>query len=174
MVGSRVQPLWPGHLHVPHLQAESEIPAPLLPPGSPEPAPEHSSPMVWSLPVCVARWAVGGGHTHRRLAEPTEVYAQVRSDAIDGPRESDSSQKQGEEDHVRHGGRDPHNLGEHSIIRRHQPPAGRAASRSPWWVAFCREAHHPKHLQGAGSAKSLQRVLLLSILKLSQGLKWDR
>lgn len=56
--------------------------------------------------------AVSGGHTHRRLAEPMEVYAQVCSDAIDGPRESDSSQKQGKEDHIWHGGCDPHNLGE--------------------------------------------------------------
>lgn len=66
-------------------------------------------------------WAESGGRTHRGLAEPMEVHAQVRSDAVHGPRESDASQEQRKEDHVRHGSRDPHDLGRARVARPHQP-----------------------------------------------------
>lgn len=65
-VGSRVQPVWPGRLHAPQLQAASEIPAQLLPPGSP--GPEHSSPTAWSLPCA---WA-GGPRAEGVLTEDSQ------------------------------------------------------------------------------------------------------
>lgn len=55
--------------------------------------------------------ATCGRHTHGRLAEPVEVHAQVRFDAVHSAGQSDASQEQGEQHHVGHGGRDPHDLG---------------------------------------------------------------
>lgn len=72
--------------------------------------------------------AVSRGHTHRGLAEPVEVDAQVCFDAINGSRKGDSSQEQGEEDHIWHGGRDPHDLGEDASLAA-RPPVDREGAQ---------------------------------------------
>lgn len=72
--------------------------------------------------------ATCGRHTHGRLAEPVEVHAQVRFDAVHGAGQSDASQEQGEQHHVGHGGRDPHDLGRgrrHGLPGRPGPGPGR-------------------------------------------------
>ena len=62
---------------------------------------------------------LGGRRTHRGLAEPVEVHAQVSADAVQGPRERDASQEQCQQDHIGHGGRDPHDLGRDGVTWLH-------------------------------------------------------
>lgn len=83
--------------------------------------PAQDAERTTARPASPGGWAMSGGRTHRGLAEPMEVHAQVRSDAVHGPRESDASQEQRKEDHVRHGGRDPHDLGRAHAVQPHQP-----------------------------------------------------
>lgn len=56
--------------------------------------------------------------THLSVTESQEVHREVGLNAINGSRQSDSTEQQHSQDHIGHGGCDPHNLKE-SHTHRH-------------------------------------------------------
>lgn len=65
---------------------------------------------VLHLIPLLPRIAMAKEETDLRLAEPEEIHAQVGFDAVHGPGEGDAPQEQHSQDHIGHGGRDPHHL----------------------------------------------------------------
>lgn len=78
----------------------------------------HMQEPCHKAPIAQRTTNYDGDCTHRCLTETVEVHTEVCSDAVHGPREGDSPQKKGREDHIGHGSCDPHHLEEKTVSLR--------------------------------------------------------